>query len=145
MHQEYVFITGGASGIGYQIAKFLTDKGLKIFIADLNEVLLESTAKELGASCGVMDVTSWESQVKVFSKAVAEFGRIDYVYPVAGIGERTWLPPTVMAQFGPNYSRPDLRVLDVNIAGLIYTVSLAVQQFRRQELGPSGYKGKSKC
>lgn len=40
-----------------------------------------------------VDMTDWESQRKGFENAVAKFGgRIDYVYPIAGINERPWLP-----------------------------------------------------
>lgn len=35
-----------------------------------------------------MDVTSWDDQVRAFESAVGQFGRIDYVYPIAGIAEK---------------------------------------------------------
>lgn len=37
---------------------------------------------------------------------------------------------------------PDLRVIQVNTTGTLYTVHLALAYFRRQESGPSGWRGK---
>jgi NAD(P)-dependent dehydrogenase (short-subunit alcohol dehydrogenase family) len=93
------------------------------------------------ASCGYVNDANWDSQANAFSQAVAEFGRIDYVYPVAGIGERRWLPPNGDAT---GFQKPDLGCIEIDLTGLLYTISLAVQQFRRQEVGLNGFKGKSK-
>lgn len=40
------------------------------------------------------------------------------------------------------FAEPDLTVLDVDLKGPMYTVALAVQQFRRQERDEGGWKGK---
>jgi hypothetical protein len=79
--------------------------------------------------------------VKVFEAAISEFGRIDYVYPIAGIGERPWTPHHT----GPKeaFVRPDLSVTDVDMRAVLYSCSLALQQFRRQELDKDGFRGKS--
>jgi NAD(P)-dependent dehydrogenase (short-subunit alcohol dehydrogenase family) len=64
------------------------------------------------------------------------------VYPIAGIGERVWTPnsPTMTSGF----EKPDLSVIDIDLTGVMYTVSLAVQQFRRQE-PKNGIRGKIGC
>lgn len=92
------------------------------------------------ANCAHVDVANWNSQAKAFSQAVADFGRIDYVYPIAGIGERPWIPNDPGAT---GFEMPDLSVLDIDLTGVMYTVGLAVQQFRRQEPGKNGFRGKS--
>lgn len=119
---------------------------IKVFIADRDTAGAEALVKELNqkskvASWVAVDVADWDSQEKAFSQAVAEFGRIDYVYPIAGIGERRWLPNNPTAK---GFEKPDLTVLDVDLNGVLYTVGLAVQQFRRQEVGANGFRGKSK-
>lgn len=90
-----------------------------------------------------MDVTSWDDQVRAFESAVGQFGRIDYVYPIAGIAERRSFPNTASQSRG--FIKPDLTVVDVNLTAVMYTVSLALQQFRRQEVNRHGFRGKSKC
>jgi NAD(P)-dependent dehydrogenase (short-subunit alcohol dehydrogenase family) len=93
------------------------------------------------AKCAHVDVLDWNSQAKAFSQAVADSGRIDYVYPIAGVGER---PSIINDPSQTGFEMPDLTVLDVDLTGVIYTVSLAVQQFRRQEPSKNGFRGKSK-
>ncbi|OAL37419.1 hypothetical protein AYO20_03268 [Fonsecaea nubica] len=94
------------------------------------------------AKCAQVDAASWNSQVKAFSQAVADFGRIDYVYPIAGIGERAWIPndPSMTG-----FVQPDLTTLDIDLTGVLYTVALAVQQFRKQQPGKNGFRGKIGC
>lgn len=86
-----------------------------------------------------VDVADWDAQRRGFDAAVAQFGRVDYVCPIAGMGERRTFPNR------PNstgFERPDLGAWDVNMTGFIYTVSLALQQFRRQSLSRHGFRGK---
>lgn len=86
-----------------------------------------------------MDVTDWGQQVRAFEKAIAAFPRIDYVFPIAGVGERAWLPNDPNAS---SWSAPDLTVLDADLKGVMYTVALAVQYFRRQDVADYGWRGK---
>ena len=87
-----------------------------------------------------VDVTDWNSQAKAFGEAVTSFERIDYVYPIAGVGERRWIDndPTKSG-----FEAPDLTVMDIDLKGLLYTLSLAIQQFRRQDKDSNGFRGKS--
>ncbi|KAK5009732.1 hypothetical protein LTR60_005127 [Cryomyces antarcticus] len=139
------YITGGASGIGRAVAQMLIDKGAKVFIADCDLKGAEAFAAELNkngrvAFASQVDVMDWEQQLSAFKQAVDEFGRIDYVYPIAGIGERAWLPNDPKAK---EFVKPDLTVLDADLTGVLWTVSLALQQFRRQEKSKHGFRGKS--
>ncbi|KAF1927474.1 uncharacterized protein M421DRAFT_180611 [Didymella exigua CBS 183.55] len=61
-------------------------------------------------------------------------GRVNFVAPIAGIGARKWLPfpEESLAETPQEFMKPDLSVLDVNVTGVLYTVALAVQHFRRQ-------------
>lgn len=86
-----------------------------------------------------VDVADWESQRKGFEAAVAQFGHLDYVFPIAGMGERKHFPNRLGSK---DFQKPDLYAWDVNMTGFIYTVSLALQQFRRQELNKHGFRGK---
>lgn len=79
--------------------------------------------------------------MSAFEAAVSQFGRIDLVFPVAGIAERRAFPNR-----GPHsegFEKPDLAVIDVNLTAVLYTISLALQQFRRQEKNQRGFRGKS--
>ncbi|KAJ9500514.1 hypothetical protein H2202_003730 [Exophiala xenobiotica] len=146
MSQEHAYLTGGASGIGRAVAQMLVKHNIKVFIADRDLEGAQKLVDELNkngqvAKCAHVDVLDWNSQAKAFSQAVADSGRIDYVYPIAGVGER---PSIINDPSQTGFEMPDLTVLDVDLTGVIYTVSLAVQQFRRQEPGKNGFRGKSK-
>jgi NAD(P)-dependent dehydrogenase (short-subunit alcohol dehydrogenase family) len=84
-----------------------------VYIADRDIKEAESLATTLNSAhpktvaFGQADVAEWDQQVHVFEQAIATFGRVDYVYPIAGIGERAWLPPNT-AKAG--WIKPDLKV-----------------------------------
>ncbi|OAP63571.1 hypothetical protein AYL99_02798 [Fonsecaea erecta] len=142
MSGGFAFVTGGASGLGRGVAQMLVKNDIKVFIVDRDLEGAQKVVDELGsqmARCAQVDVANWNSQVKAFSQAVADFGRIDYVYPIAGIGERAWIPndPSMTG-----FVQPDLSVLDIDLTGVFYTVALAVQQFRKQQPGKDGFRGK---
>jgi len=65
------------------------------------------------------------------------------VFANAGIAEHPWLPP-----FDPETAasrpvvKPDLSTANINLTGQLYTAALALQTFERQEIGPSGFRGK---
>lgn len=139
-------MTGGASGIGRRLAEVLVDKGVKVYIADLNLAGAQSVAEELNArsesvaTALQIDVCLWESQISAFKSAVDHAGRIDYVFPIAGIGEKQFLLNDPNAE---DFVRPNLEVLDADLNGVLYTISLAIQQFRRQDKDTNGFRGKS--
>lgn len=122
---------------------------MKVFIADRDGEGVKKVAQELNANTseeaawGVqVDVADWESQRKGIDAAVRTLGHIDYVFPIAGITEQPWIPKDLLKE-GP-FVKPNLKVLDVNGYGAIYSASLAIEQFRRQEPNKYGFRGKSK-
>lgn len=139
------YLTGGASGLGKATAEMLVKNGIKVFIADVNASGAETVAAELNkskegmAQSAQVDVSDWNSQAKTFGQAVHALGRIDYVYAIAGIGERRWMENDPMAS---GFHAPDLTVLDVDLKGVLYTASLAIQQFRKQDKDSNGFRGK---
>lgn len=111
-------------------------------IADRNLEGAKAAAEKLGKGAIAVEVNTpdWDSQLAAFETAVKEFGRIDYVFPIAGIGERK----TVKRDGSTSgFQKPDLATLDVDLIGVLYTAYLAIQQMRRQEKDSSGFRGKS--
>lgn len=66
------------------------------------------------------------------------------MYPIAGIGERAFIPND-SSPSSQGYVKPDLSTLGVDLNGVLYTISLALQQFRRQERDSLGFRGKIGC
>ena len=83
---KVVVITGGASGIGKAVGKLLVNKGAdKVFLADLNENLLNKTAEEIGAIPIVCDVSNEESVKALVNEVTLQTKVIDIFMSNAGI------------------------------------------------------------
>ncbi|KAK5165427.1 uncharacterized protein LTR77_008956 [Saxophila tyrrhenica] len=122
---------------------------MKVFVADADVPGLRALSKQLNTNpqdpaiyTTEVDVAEWESIERAFRYAVSAMGRIDYVFPIAGIGERRSFPNKPKSD---EYVKPDMSVIDIDQIGVIYTVSLAVQHFRRLEKNRHGVKGRSAC
>jgi NAD(P)-dependent dehydrogenase (short-subunit alcohol dehydrogenase family) len=100
-------------------------------IADLEEKTAEKVAQEIRGTYNTealavkCDVTSWDSQVAAFQAAVAKYGRVDIVIANAGITEiGKFSFPEADAKGVP--VKPDLKTIDVNLIGVLYTSHLAL-------------------
>ncbi|KAF9894343.1 hypothetical protein FE257_007846 [Aspergillus nanangensis] len=152
LEAETAYVTGGANGIGKALVGLLAAKGMKVCVADLNisgakqwASALNQTHANQNISATMVDVSSWDSQAAAFEDAVKSLGRIDYVFAVAGVAERRALPNASGTTTGP-FMKPDFTVYDICGTGMMYTIWLGVQQFRRQKtLSPYGFKGKIIC
>ncbi|KAL1906558.1 hypothetical protein Sste5344_007727 [Sporothrix stenoceras] len=119
---------------------------MKVVLADRNFEGAQDVARELNkeghqvAWAVMIDVADWEAQRAGFEAAVELLGgRIDYVFAVAGIFDVAWLPNRPKAT---TFEKPNLAPIDINATGALYTSSLAIQQFRRQEANKHGFHGK---
>lgn len=84
-------------------------------------------------------MTKWDEQVALFTAAKALVPRVDYVFVNAGVSFDGLLlhPENQPEEFVP----PNLTVLDINLYGMVYSVNLAVQLLRAQEV-VEGFRGK---
>ncbi len=86
IERKVVIITGGASGIGKAVGKLMVNKGAdKVFLADLNENLLNKTAEEIGAIPIVCDVSNEESVKTLVNEVTLQTKVIDIFMSNAGI------------------------------------------------------------
>ncbi|RLL99438.1 hypothetical protein CFD26_102004 [Aspergillus turcosus] len=124
-----IIITGGASGIGLGITRYFASlPNTHITILDVNDngaaILNQLRTEYPSASLTFVqcDVSSWESQAAAFEKVHAQQGHIDIVFANAGITQKGDLLANI---HDATPSKPELRTLDVNFVGVIYTVKLA--------------------
>jgi glucose 1-dehydrogenase len=85
---KVALVTGGASGIGREIARCYVDEGARVVLGDRNATLLAEAAKELGAVAigAEMDVTREGDLERAVALAVSQFGSLDIGVNCAGLG-----------------------------------------------------------
>lgn len=114
---KVVFITGGAHGIGAEVARRLHRRGAKLALVDLDEVGLRAVAAELGDD-RTLTITADVGDLAAMQAAAAQvterFGGIDAVLANAGIASYG----TVLGVDPAAYKK----VIDVNVLGVFNTV-----------------------
>lgn len=78
-------VTGGASGIGLEIARRLGAAGLRVALADLPGVALELAAQQTGALAVACDVADWGALKALKAQVEAELGPVSALFANAGI------------------------------------------------------------
>ena len=114
---KVVLITGGARGIGAEVARRLRNKGAKLVLTDFDKAELAALAAELGEDrvlTAVADVRDLPAMQAAAAQAVERFGGIDVVVANAGIASYG-----SVLQVDPEAFK---RVLDVDVLGVFHTV-----------------------
>ncbi|KAF4447940.1 hypothetical protein F53441_8599 [Fusarium austroafricanum] len=136
-----VLVTGGASGIGLAITRHFAAQGHMVAVLDVNsktgpEVVAQVSKEYPQATLTFKwcDVSSWEGQFAVFDQAYREHGNhIDIVIANAGISD----PVVGALDCTPTEfpRKPQLRMQEINLNGVIYSVGLAVHYMLLNEVG----------
>jgi len=79
-------VTGGSSGIGFAIAKTLTDAGARVAITGRNEKNLYKAGEALKAVAIRADVTNEADVGRTYREVLQAFGRLDILVNNAGFG-----------------------------------------------------------
>lgn len=82
---KVVLITGGASGVGKELAKLMSEMGARVAIADSDSATLKTTTRELDVKGYQVDVTNVESIKKCRASLLRDFGALDILINNAGI------------------------------------------------------------
>ena len=96
LKDKVAMITGGARGIGREIALVFAKEGCSLSLCDVNPDALAATQKEmeaLGRQCltGAVDVTKADQVDSFVQKTLDKFGKIDILVNNAGITKDTLL------------------------------------------------------
>ena len=121
------FITGGASGIGFAMAKALLNEGVNVAIADVDADALASAAQSLaGSNAQVMavqlDVTNREQFAEVANQVSSDLGPIHILCNNAGVYRGGSMDQVTYADWD--------WVMGVNVGGVVNGLQNFVQRMR---------------
>lgn len=134
------------SGFGAGYAQCWASHGATVIVGDINEKLATDlvdtirtyTSRPESAHFVSCNVTSWQSQVDFFKRAVAlsPHGGIDVVVANAGIAgqDNFEIPQNLDADAPPP---PSLKTIEVNLIGVLYTTHLALFWLQRNPASPT--------
>ncbi len=87
---QVAIVTGASSGIGFRTAELLIDAGMHVLGVGRDEAKLSALRKAIKAPERIdtisVDLTADDAPKKVVDKALAKWGRIDFLINNAGIG-----------------------------------------------------------
>lgn len=133
-----VIITGGANGMGETCVRVFAEAGAKVTFGDVNErgreIEKELNNKYNGERTAFVkvDIRDWDEQKLMFETARSKFGSVDVVIANAGISRSSGDSLWNLDDPDGEPTKPDLRIVDVNLKGSFYTWKLAVHYFRKQ-------------
>ncbi len=123
---KVVFITGGAGGIGLELARQLTAAGARVVVTDRDAEGCERAARELGEGVVAwpLDVADSEAFEAVLQRAWDEFGRVDILVNNAGFGMAGEIADIDTGMWE--------RIVAVNLMGVVHGCRLAFPRMSAQ-------------
>jgi NAD(P)-dependent dehydrogenase (short-subunit alcohol dehydrogenase family) len=115
-------VTGGASGIGFAVARQLAELGAKIAIADIDIDAAQAAASRLpGAEVMVVqvDVRDPEDAANMIGAVVAKYGKLDILVHSAGVGIEKGFLETTAEEWQ--------RLIDIDLSGTFYCAQAAAR------------------
>lgn len=130
LKERAAIVTGGSRGIGFAIARELTNQGVNVVICSRTEDQLDNAISQLNEGSkkafGITaDVSKFEDCRKLIAFTLEKMGRIDILVNNAGT-------------FGPigflETNKPEewQSVVSINILGAVYCAKLVIPQMKKQ-------------
>jgi NAD(P)-dependent dehydrogenase (short-subunit alcohol dehydrogenase family) len=133
-------VTGGASGLGEATARALTNRGVTVVVADIQDDKGAALAKEVGGRYAHTDVADTDQVVAAVEVAKA-LGPLWSLVNCAGVG---WAARTI-GKDGQYASAHDLdlykKVIEINLIGTFNCIRLAATAMSANEPDEDGCRG----
>lgn len=120
-------VTGGSSGIGFETAKQLLERGAKVAICGRDEKKLRRAAEDLGVVGIHADMADEAAVVRLVSAVVEKLGGYNVLINNAGFGEFAPLIETTVADME--------RVFATNVIGAMVAARESARHFILQDYG----------
>jgi NAD(P)-dependent dehydrogenase (short-subunit alcohol dehydrogenase family) len=139
LDQVKAVITGGASGLGFAVAKHLAAHGAKIALLDVNDEKGQAAASEIGSAASFhrTDVTSEDGVAATLKDAQAKLGGLNVVVNCAGILGAG----RVLGKEGPMPLKTFATTVTVNLIGSFNVSKAAADLMQHNAPGEDGERG----
>jgi 3-oxoacyl-[acyl-carrier protein] reductase len=127
LKNSVALITGGSLGIGYAIAKMLSDNGARVAITGRDKGRLGEAAQAIGAFPIQADVSNEADVERTYREVLAKFGDLDTLVNNAGIGFFKNLVDFDRASFDA--------VFATNVTGAMLMAREAARHFAKRKRG----------
>jgi len=132
LNDQVAVVTGGASGIGAATAEVLASAGAAVVIGDIDGEGAERTAEKIAAdgkrAVALRTDTSKRADVDALvGRAVSDFGRLDIMANVAGVGYAKPVADITEEDFD--------RLMGVNLKGVLFGSQAAMKIMVPQKSG----------
>jgi NAD(P)-dependent dehydrogenase (short-subunit alcohol dehydrogenase family) len=129
---QRAFITGGASGIGAEMARRFTREGASIVIADVNDTLGKAIAVEVGGEyvhLDVTDSTAWD-------KIIPTFEPFDIVCLNAGVSTNSNVFGAITNFPFEHLSNDDYsKIMNINVDGVVFGARAVIPSMVERKSG----------
>lgn len=122
-----ILITGGATGMGYEMTKMFKNKGAEIIICGRTEKNVMDAAKKLNVLGFTADVSNEQDVENLFKFVEEKWNGFDVLINNAGVGYFSELVATTTEDF--------TRIWDINVKGAFMVGREAAKIFTRQNKG----------
>ncbi|MEO7756348.1 MAG: SDR family NAD(P)-dependent oxidoreductase [Dokdonella sp.] len=139
LDQVKAIVTGGASGLGFAVARHLVAQGAKVALLDVNDEKGNAAAQELGAAASYLraDVTSEDGIAATLKDAQARLGGLNVVVSCAGILGAG----RVLGKEGPMPLKTFATTVTVNLIGSFNVAKAAADLMQHNAPGEDGERG----
>ncbi len=139
LDQVKAVVTGGASGLGFAVARHLVAHGGKVALLDVNDEKGNAAAQQLGANASYFrtDVTHEQGVAATLKDAQAKLGGLNTVVSCAGILGAG----RVLGKEGPMPLATFATTVTVNLIGSFNVAKAAADLMQHNAAGEDGERG----
>jgi len=129
--KQVAWITGASSGIGEELCRQLSQKGIRIVLSARNESKLQEIKDSLSNSVDhlvvPLDLEQTQNINETVDEVLKQVGRIDFLYNCGGLSQRSEAAETSM--------EVDRKIMEINYFGTVALTKAVLPYMQQQKSG----------
>lgn len=123
---KVAYITGGTKGIGFGIAKSLSEAGMQVALSGRKLGDAKTAAGKLRNAFGIAsNVKNFEDEIQALKQVHEHFGKVDVVIANAGLGHFASVEDLTTEQWN--------EMIDTNLTGVFHTLKAAIPALKESK------------